>query len=400
MTVAIKADTIHRDIVHSVDTNRNRFLEISREIWADPELGFQEHRAVERLTGPLRESGFEVEVGVADLETAFRATWSTGRDGPTIAILCEYDALKGLGHACGHNLIGTGGMLAGWALRQAWPDLPGQLQVIGAPAEEGGGGKVFMVERGVFDGVDAALMFHPGTGISKVHRGGLAAQRLEVEFFGKPAHAAAAPWDGANALDALIQLFVSIGLLRQQLRDDARIHGVITHGGDAANIIPEHTRAEFSIRADKLSYQREVRARVAAAAEAAALATGTRVELADGPLYANRLNNMTIARRLEGHLNALGVETEEPDPKAGVGSSDIGNVSMVVPAIHPYVSISPDKVAGHTAAFREASNSDLGYERMLAAAKALALTAADLYLEPGLLERAWEEQRAAVAELG
>ncbi len=393
-------DQIHQGIRNVIDSNRDRFLKVSQEIWNDPELGFDEHRAVQRLTQPLAEAGFEVEVGVAGLDTAFRATWDSGRAGPTIALLCEYDALKGLGHACGHNLIGTGWMLAGWAVRQAWPDLPGRVQVIGTPAEEGGGGKVYMVDRGAFEGVDAAIMFHPSSGISKVHRGGLSAQRMFVEYTGAPAHAAAAPWDGINALDAMIQLFVSIGLLRQQLRPDARIHGVITHGGDAANIIPEYTRAEFSVRAELLSYLNVVRARFTAAAEAAATATGTQVKVTEGPLYANRINNMAMARRFEKHLNDLGLETEEPDPNAGVGSSDIGNVSMVTPAIHPYVSISEEKLAGHTAAFREASNSPLGYDRMFIAATAMAQLAADLIADPELLAQAKAEQQAAVAALG
>lgn len=389
--------TVNEEIHRLINGHRDEFVAVAKEIFNDPELGFEEYRSMERLLTPLKEAGFETETGLADLATSFRATWTGSADGPTIAFLCEYDALKGLGHACGHNLIGTGGMLAGWALRHAWPDVPGTIQVIGTPAEEGGGGKVYMVDTGVFEGVDAALMFHPSTGVSKVHRGGLAAQRLWVDFHGRPAHAAAAPWEGVNALDAMIQLFVSIGLLRQQLRPDARIHGVITHGGHAANIIPEHTRAEISVRAEQLGYQQEVRHRVMEAARAAAQATGTTVSFTDGPVYANRLNNLTIARRLEQHLHRLGIETEEPDPTAGVGSSDIGNVSMVVPAIHPYISISAERIPGHTAGFREASDSELGYERMLAAATVLAQTAADLFSDPDLLEQAWQEQRAALA---
>lgn len=391
---------LHNKIRETIDTNQERFIGIAREIWNDPELGFNEHRAVARLTKPLEEAGFTVERGIAGLDTAFRATWDSGIPGPTLAFLSEYDALKGLGHACGHNLIGTGGMLAAWALRHAWPDLPGRIQVIGTPAEEGGGGKVYLVDRGAFDDVDAALMFHPSSGISKVHRGGLAAQRLTVRFEGKPSHAAAAPWNGVNALDAMIQLFVGIGLLRQQLHPDARIHGVITHGGDAANIIPELTTAEFSVRAEQLSYQKEVRQRVETLAEAAALATGCTVAIEDGPLYANRINNMVIARTLEAHLHQLGEATEEPDPSAGVGSSDIGNVSMVCPAIHPYISISAERVSGHTAGFREAANSDFAYQQMLKAAIAMACTVTDLFANPELLAAAKLEQRDAVAALG
>jgi len=393
----LEINEINQRINQIIDANAERFVAISKEIWENPELGFQEYRAMRLLTDPLAEAGFEVERGVAGLETAFRATWTRGSDGPTIAFLCEYDALKGLGHACGHNLIGTGGMLAGWALRQAWPDLPGKVQVIGTPAEEGGGGKIIMVERGVFAGVDAALMFHPTSGANIVHRGALAAQDLWITFRGRPAHAAAGPWNGLNALDALIQTFVNVGLLRQQLKPDARIHGIITKGGEAVNVIPEFTQAHFLVRATEVPYLEEIKEKVRNCARAGALATGTTVEFEEGLLYANRINNMVMARTFQRHLEELGLVVEEPDPKAGVGSSDIGNVSRVCPAIHPYVSIAPEGTPGHSAAFREAAGSAAGYEAMLNAAKALAMTAADLFAQPGLLQAAREEFQQALA---
>ncbi|HWI64235.1 MAG TPA: M20/M25/M40 family metallo-hydrolase, partial [Symbiobacteriaceae bacterium] len=199
-----------------VTMNADRFIGIAREIWEHPELGFAEHRAQRLLMAPLAAAGFTIQTGLAGLETAFLATWEGAPGGPTIAILCEYDALNGLGHACGHNLIGTGGVLAGVALKNAWPDLPGRIQVIGTPAEEEGGGKVIMVDQGIFRGVDAAMMFHPGAGQNLVHRGGLACQDVGLTFHGRPAHAAGSPWKGLNALDALIQTFVNVGLLRQQ----------------------------------------------------------------------------------------------------------------------------------------------------------------------------------------
>jgi amidohydrolase len=390
-------ETIRQRVSDVIDQNRDQFVAVSREIWENPELGFQEFRACKLLTEPLKTSGFEVETGIAGMETAFRATWSGSRPGPTIAILCEYDALKGLGHACGHNLIGTAGMLAGWAVRQAFPDLPGQLQVVGTPFEEGGGGKIIMVDQGVFNGVDAAMMFHPTSGESMVHRGGLACQELGITFHGKPSHAAAGPWNGVNALDALLQTFMNIGLLRQQLKPDARIHGIISKGGDAVNVIPELTQAEFLVRATQVEYLREVQEKVRNCARAGALATGCTVEFSEGLLYANRINNMVMARRFQQYLEAQGVTVSEPDPRAGVGSSDIGNVSRICPTIHPYVSIGPKGVNGHSPEFREAAGSPVGYEAMIHAAKAMAMLAVDLLAEEGVLEAATAEFREAMS---
>lgn len=393
----MKTEEIRSRVQELISANAERFVGISREIWSNPELGFEEYAAQRLLTGPLKEAGFEVETNVAGMETAFRATWQGGSSGPTIAVLSEYDALAGLGHACGHNLIGTAGMLAGWAVKQAWPDLPGCLQVIGTPAEEGGGGKIIMVDQGVFDDVEAAMMFHPSTGQNLVHRGGLACQEIHMSFHGKPSHAAAGPWEGKNALDAMIQTFVNIGLLRQQLKPDARIHGIITRGGDAVNVIPELTEARFLVRATEVIYMKEIMEKVRNCARAGALATGCTVELGEGLLYENRINNMVMARRFQRYVEAQGVQVTEPDPKAGVGSSDIGNVSRVCPAIHPYVSIGPKGINGHSQEFREAANSEAGYEAMLRAAGAMAMLAVDLLGEPGLLDSARAEWREALA---
>ncbi|MCL4424085.1 MAG: M20 family metallopeptidase [Firmicutes bacterium] len=394
----MSTEEIDKRVAQVIDQNAERFVAISREIWENPEIGFQEYRAQRLLAEPLQEAGFVVEKGLAGMETAFRATWSGASRGPTIAFLCEYDALKGLGHACGHNLIGTGGMLAGWTIRQVWPDLPGKIQVIGTPAEEGGGGKIIMTEKGIFDQVDAALMFHPTSGANIVHRGALAAQEIWMTFHGRPAHAAGGPWNGLNALDALIQTFVNVALLRQQLKPDARLHGIVTKGGEAVNVIPELTQAEFLVRATEVAYLEEIKEKVRNCARAGALATGTSVQFEEGLLYANRINNMVMARTFQRHLEELGVVVEEPDPKGGVGSSDVGNVSRVCPAIHPYVSIAPPGVPGHTEEFRLASGSPAGFAGMLNAAKALAMTAADLLGQPGLLESAKAEFRQTLAQ--
>ena len=391
-------EAVYARIDEVIEQNRERFIGISREIWANPELGYQEFRALAELTAPLAEAGFAVEKGLAGMETAFRGSWRGGASGPTIAILCEYDALNGIGHACGHNLIGAAGMLAGWALRQAWPDLPGTLQVVGSPAEEDGAGKVILVDKGEFAGVDAAMMFHPTAGENMVHRGGLALQEIFIRWHGKPAHAASGPWNGLNAVDALIQTFVGVGLLRQQLKPDARIHGIITKGGDAVNVIPELTEAQFLVRATEYDDLLVIKEKVLNCARAGALATGTTMEYTEGALFQNRVNNMVMARRFQAHLEAMGLAVSEPDPKAGVGSSDIGNVSRVCPTIHPYLSIAPKGVAGHTVEFREAAGSPAGFEAMLAAARAMARLAADLFGQAGLLDAARAEFRQAMGK--
>lgn len=384
-------------VVAEIDARRDALIQISDTIHANPELGFQEFQAAELLSGVLEQNGFSVERGVAGMETAFIAAAKGRDDGPIVAFLGEYDALAGLGHACGHNIIGTAAVGAGLAMKAVLSELAGSVQVIGTPAEEGGGGKVLMVEAGVFEGVDAAMMIHPG-GRNLLGRLALTAYGVTVEFFGKPAHAAAKPDEGINALDAIILTFNAIGALRQQLRDDARIHGIITHGGDAPNIVPEYTRAELIVRAADTPYATEVLEKVRACAEGAARATGTRVDFRlSGPRYDARMPNPTLVRLFKENLIALGLEVELATGEERLGSSDIGNVSQAVPTIHPYIAIAPEEVGGHTAEFREAAASPAGHAGLIHAAKALAMTAVDLLAEPANLaeaKRTFAEQRA------
>lgn len=376
-----------------LDEHRSRFETVARRIHARPELAFEERFAQSELTALLEAEGFVVERGIADLPTSWRASW--GNPGPRIAFLSEYDALPDIGHACGHNLIGTGGVAAAIALKAVWPDVPSQILSIGTPAEEEGGGKCLMVDRGVFADVDAAMMFHPSSTVNLAHRHALACQGLKIRFRGAPAHAGASPWKGVNALDAMIQFFVNVSTLRQQMRPDGRLHGIITNGGKAANVIPELTEALYTVRAKDAAYVAELMAKVQRCAEAGALATGCTVEFEVEPFYAHRLNNMVMARSFQANLEALGEVVTEPDPNASVGSSDIGNVSLVCPTIHPYVRIAEQEFGGHTVAFCTAANTDLGYTQMLKAAKAMAMTAIDLLAVPGALEAAKAEFAAA-----
>lgn len=384
-------DTRKQRVLDDIDSRREELIRVADTIHSHPEVAFKEFEAASLLTRILEANGFSIERGVAGLETAFVATLHGHGPGPTIAILAEYDALPGLGHACGHNLIAASALGAGLALQTVLPELPGTVKVIGTPAEEAGGGKVIMVEHGVFAGVDAAMMIHPSNK-NQTRRGSLTSYKIGIEFFGKPAHAAAKPDEGINALDAVIQTFNGINALRQHLRDDARIHGIITHGGDAPNIVPEHAAAQFSVRAADTPYALQVVAKVRSCAEGAALATGARLKFTEyARHYDNRLPNPRLSELAEANMAALGLELSPNDRR--MGSSDMGNVSQVVPAIHPYVAIGPEEMGGHTAEFREAAASPAGHEGMLNAAKILALTAVDLLAQPDNVAEAWRTFR-------
>jgi amidohydrolase len=389
-------EKLKQRVVAEVDAWRDELIRISNAIHANPELAFEEFESAALLSDILEENGFAVERGVAGMETAFVATLWGQDGGPTVAFLAEYDALAGLGHACGHNIIGAAALGAGLAIKAALSELAGAIQVIGTPAEEGGGGKVIMVDEGVFDRVDAAMMVHPSAR-NLVGRHSLTAYALSVEFFGQAAHAAAAPDEGINALEALLLTFSGINALRQHLRDDARIHGIITHGGVAANIVPDFAAARIIVRAADTPYAAEVLEKVRACAEGAAQATGARLEFQQvGRRYDARMPNPKMVTLFKDNMAALGLDVDLATGSERMGSSDIGNVSQVIPAIHPYVAIGPKDLVGHTNEFREAAASPSAHEALIHAAKALAMTAVDLLAVPAHLseaKNAFEEQR-------
>ena len=377
---------MYADILAAIDAASAELVDLARRIHATPEVGFQERQASTWLSETLQRHGMRIQRGVADLDTAFRAEASGSDAGPTVAILAEYDALPEIGHACGHNLICTAAIGAGIGLAALRTRLPGRALVLGTPAEEGGGGKVIMLKRGAFEGVDAAMMFHPA-GYTLAERPSLASYRLSLKFTGKPAHAAAAPHEGINALDAMIQTFASIGLLRQQIRDDARVHGIITYGGAAPNIIPDRAEAAFSARATDSGYAKKVLERVIACAQGAAMATGATLEHTVRKGYDAIKPNRALADSFSQHLERLGWPQDPQPERPRMGSTDMGDVSQVIPSIHPYVSIGPKALAGHTVEFREAALSERGLAAMLAAAKAMALTAYDVLSQPELMTR-------------
>jgi len=311
--------------------------------------------------------------------------------------MAEYDALPKIGHACGHNVIAAAGAGAGAALAVTLARLPfpGRVQVIGTPAEEGGAGKVKLMEAGAFKGVEAALMVHPRCG-TRIWRPSLGIIKAKAEFFGKAAHASSWPWRGINALNAVIQLFVGMDAMRQQLRPDARVHGIITHGGDQANIIPEYTAAEFYLRSLSKEYLPELLRRFEACAQAAATATGASVKITRDPIIHEPLKpNFTLGELFRKNLERIDVAEDPEDPEAGYGSTDCGNVSQALPTIHPYIRISPDGVPGHSREFAEWARSPMARAGLVAAAKALAMTALDLLASPEQLAKAKAEFAAA-----
>jgi len=385
--------TLRDEVLRAIDGASLELIDLARRIHAHPEIAFQEVQASLWLSETLERHGFTVERGIADLPTAFRAEIAGNGPGPAVAFLAEYDALPEVGHACGHNLIGTGALGAGIGLAAVRAHLPGKVVVLGTPAEEGGGGKVLMLQRGAFAGIDAALMFHPAS-YTLTMRPSLASWRLQVTFLGRAAHAAAAPEEGINALDAMVQMFVNIGLLRQQLRDDARVHGIITYGGAAPNVIPDRTEAVFSVRAADGAYAGEVLEKVINCGRAAATATGATLRVDTRKGYEAMKPNRALAAAFGRHLEALGWPLDTPPERPKMGSTDMGDVSRQLPAIHPYVMIGKD-IAGHTVEFREAALTDQGLTAMLTAAKAMALTGLDLLTNPAFLEEVRAEFSSA-----
>ncbi len=378
-------------VVKKVDADRSSLSELSSKIHSNPELGFQEVKAASWLTQYLEQNGFAVERGICELPTAFKARYGQGK--PVIAILAEYDALPELGHACGHNLIGTCAVGAGVASKSAVDRFGGTILVIGTPAEEIYAGKAIMMDRGAFDNLDAAMMVHPGQYNTAINYFS-AAQSLEVEFFGKAAHAAAQPEAGINALEALLLSFAAINSLRQHIKAKARIHGIITHGGEAANVVPAHSAAKFLARARDDAYLDELKQKVLNCFTGAAMASGARLEYKWGKLhYAAMRNNLTLAQLFSHNMQFLGREMR-PEPGER-GSTDMGNVSQLVPSIHPFVSITSAEVANHTPEFALASASEAGISGLLDGAKALAMTVVDLLGNPEVVAKAKEELQQA-----
>jgi amidohydrolase len=397
MTLTSERTELADRVVDAVDARRDELIAISRQIHAHPELNYEEHRASALLADALERWGFAVERRVGSVETAFRA--SAGRGAPTVAFLAEYDALPEIGHACGHNLIAISNAGAALGARAAVTELGGTVQVIGTPAEEGGGGKIRLLEAGVFEGLDVVLSSHPGANLTLIDAEpkepwGLALIGFRYAYRGKAAHAAVNPEEGINALNAVLRLFSGIDALRQHLRSDVRIHGVITDGGTAPNIVPDYAAANFMLRAKDREYLTAVIEKVRAVAEGAALETGATLEVTPyypfptpkgtHAMYENGRPNAALAKLARAHAARAGLRVDEPPkgPPRGGASSDFGNVSQRYPAFALGFAVSEKPIPGHSVQMREAAITDLAHANAIAVAKTLALVATDVLRDP------------------
>jgi amidohydrolase len=379
-------------LADAVQAARDEILDLSHRIHANPEPAFEEHQASTWVADVIRRHGYEVEHPAGRLATAVRGRLrgGAGSAGARVGVLAEYDALPGLGHGCGHNTMAASGVGAAIALAALRDEFAGEVVFLGTPAEEMGSGKQFMIDDGLFEGLDAALLYHP-CDRNHVDIAPLASEDVHVTFTGLQSHAAGDPWKGKNALDAMILLFSSVGLWRQQLRPEARVHGIIQEGGTAANIIPDRTKAWFMLRSpDQVEYER-MKARFQEIAKGAALATDTEVEVVFSGGATTMKTNRALADRWVANAAAFGIQDQGHDPS--YGSTDMGNVSWVVPAIHPDLAIAAEGTPGHSTAFRDAAATARADETTLLAATLVAQTAWDVLSDPVLVEAIRSEFR-------
>jgi amidohydrolase len=382
-----------------VDRRAEVLVDVSRQIHAHPELNFEEHFAHDLLTDVLAGEGLAVTRKARGVDTAFEAT--AGTEGPTIAVLCEYDALPGIGHACGHNVIAAAGLGAGLAAAALAQELGGRVVIMGTPAEEGGGGKIRLIDGGAFEGIDAAMMVHPADH-DLIAMDVIAVQQVAVTYHGEAAHAAAFPQRGRNALDALILGYMNVAALRQHISPGERLHGIVTKGGDKPNIVPALTEAEWMVRSPTLARLQRLKARFTACIEAGALAAGCSVDLDwQDHAYADMVDNSVIGQLYKANAGTLGRDVVAPELGGKVvGSTDMGNVSYVVPSIHPMIRVAPPGVPIHTPEFAAYAGGDAGDQAVIDGAKAMAWTVADLWLDQDLLSSAKTEWEAELTRRG
>lgn len=387
---------LKNQISQFIDTNAKIYQDISLAIHAKPEVSDFEYFASQTLSEQLKKEGFEIELPAAGHRTGFAATYKSNKPGPTVVFLAEYDALAGLGHGCGHNVFGATSALAGAALKSIVDQIGGEVRVYGTPGEEGGqngSAKGSFVKKGYLNDVDFALCTHPGSspedGLSTRN---YACAPVDIEFWGKPAHAAGCPQDGINALDAQILTYAAIGVLRQQLTDRIRIHGVIVEGGAAPNVIPEYTKAKYYIRAADIDTLHELYEKVENIVKGSALQTGCTSSM---KLYQNLVENMVLTPSLdaiyEKYITELGNTVKHVEDVIMPGSSDVGNISQVVPTIQPHISITDVQIAGHSQDMVNASCSQKAMDAIVKGAKALAFTALELFENPEELVKVKED---------
>jgi len=385
-------------ILNTINYNERALVELSHQIHACPELAFQEKKTAKLLCSFLEERGFKVISGYGGLDTAFYAEVRGKTEHPKAAFLAEYDALKGVGHGCGHNIIATCAVGAFIGAAAAMAEQDGSVCIIGTPAEEGGGGKVIMLENGAFDAVDFALMIHPTAGKSLIGRGGRAAVGVTVSFHGRNAHSSD-PSKGINALNALLNLFAAIDMMRPSMPLGANVNGIITHGGEAANIIPGYSCGEFSVRAHTLHDLKNIVETIKQCVESSEKLTGAKAEIEIGRYYGERYPSRPLGEAFKANMALLGEKMFYPEPNMQYGSSDIGNVSIKMPAIHEYLSIAPAGINAHSADFAEAALSPRADQVCILGAKGLAMTAMDVLTDAKLRREALESHEKQVPDI-
>lgn len=393
-------NAMNQQILDAVDNFADRLIAVSRDIHAHPELNYAEHYAHDLLTGVLAEQGLEVTRHAYGVDTAFEAV--VGDAGaPEVLVLLEYDALPGIGHGCGHNVIAAAGLGAGLVAASLAKELGGRVRILGTPAEEGGGGKIAMARQGAFASGIAAMMIHPADA-DLIKMDSIAVHTVDVTYEGRAAHAAAAPWEGRNALDAAVLGYMNIAALRQHIRPTERIHGIITEGGEKPNIVPRRAGAKWYVRSDTISTLQPLKARVVSCLEGATSACGCSMSTTwDDHTYADVRDNMAMVNSFVSNMATLGRLVRDPrtDGRSVMGSTDMGNVSYLMPAIHPMVKVAPDGVAIHTEDFAHYAGSESGDEGVLIGAKAMAMSVVDLWTNAELRSAAAAEFASVTSDV-
>lgn len=392
-------ERLKEEIIREIENNREELIKTTKYIWNNPEIGYQEHKAKEILVNVLEKAGFQIQREVGNVATAFVAVKNGKGKGPRVAIMSEYDALPGIGHACGHNLFSVSAIGAALGISKVIEELDGSVVVIGTPAEEGtvpnAGGKAVLIEEGVFDNIDAAMICH-AEGRTIVERLLVAAASIEVVFTGRAAHAGGSPHEGINALTAGLLTINNINAIRQHFLPRVIVNPIISEGGITANTIPDKCLLKLSIRADKRNVLSAVMDKVENCIKAAALVTDCKYEIImDKKIYEDLIPNHELSLSFREALENLGVDYIEREEANYAW--DAGNVSYVCPTIAPYIKIGNENLVGHTEEFKKASNSETGFEGMIIGAKAMALTAFDYLTSPDLRERAQEEFQKKIA---
>ena len=387
----VDRDALKQQVCDEVDRRAELLLTISHDIHANPELAFAEHHAHDLLTSILEAEGLDTQRSAFAVATAFQASAGAG-EGPRVGLMCEYDALPEIGHACGHNVIATAGLGAALAAAAVVDAAGGRLTVFGTPGEEGGGGKILMARRGAFDGIDAALMVHPADA-DLLAMSSIAIQQLAVEYHGRAAHAAAFPWEGRNALDAAVLGYLNVAALRQHIEPAERIHGIFTKAGDRPNIVPKETAALWYVRSPTMGSLEALKARVLTCLEAGAVAAGCTMQHDWNDLpYAEVRDNAAMQAAFAANAERIG--RPMADPGMGhrvVGSTDMGNVSYLTPSIHPMLQVAPLGVPIHSPEFTRYAGGPEGDRAVLDGAKALAMTVVDLWTDAAILTAARAE---------